>query len=125
MEEVLKHNNYKLRDLRNNRMHPIVHVSRLRRFRGGAELPDHMFVVDYFLDVRRVSVAQARGNSRLEFLVKWRQCPRSQSTWEPLEALEESMEEEVQQYLQQHASHPAIRSWQGRGRVAHMLAPSV
>ena len=105
------HNNYRLRDLRSNRAHPIVHIDRLRRFRGTQQLPADHFVVDRLLDVRRVSVAQARGPSRVEFLVKWRQYTKQDATWEPMEELRATMEDEVEEFLQKQAHHPAIRAW--------------
>ena len=102
-----------MRDLRDNRVHPEVHVDRLRRFHERHTLEQDEWVVDELLDVRRVKAAQARGPSRLEFLVKWRQFKKSESTWEPMEVLQENsaMADTIDEFLETHRSHPAVRQW--------------
>ena len=111
IEKAMGYNNYQLRDLRSNRMHSVVHIDRLRRYQGARQLPAEHFVVDQLMDVRRVSAAQARGPSRVEFLVRWRQYTQKDSTWEPMEALRESIADEVDAFIGNHSQHPAIRAW--------------
>ena len=77
VEKVLPHNNVKLRDLRDNRAHDVVHMDRLRLWKGSKALDQDEYVLDELLNVRRVSPKHARGPSRMEFLVKWRQYTRA------------------------------------------------
>ena len=95
IKALLPHNNVQLTDLRDNRLHDVVNLDRLRRYQGARAWGDDMFVLDELLDVRKVPKRQARGPSQVEFLVKWRQYRRQDSTWEPLEELKRTCPEEV------------------------------
>ena len=111
IEELREHNNVLLRDLRSRRLHPVVHLDRLRRFREHRQLAPDEYVLERMQDVRRVSVARARGRSRLEFLVKWKGYTQRESTWEPMETLRDTVPEEVDDFLQEQQHHPAVRAW--------------
>ena len=110
---ILPHNNVELRDLRDNRTHPLVHLDRLRAYHPAEALAPDMFVLDHLINARRVPAKAARGPSRVEFLVKWRQYTAAESTWEPMEELQKSCPEAVTEFLQQYPSHPALRSLTG------------
>ena len=47
----------------------------------------------------------------MEFLVKWRQYTRAESTWEPMEELNRTRADMVEEFIQKHPNHLAIRQW--------------
>ena len=79
VKEVLPDGNYKLWDLENVILSDIYPSARLRPYRtfiNEDELQPDEFIVDELMKVRGPLMSR-------EFLVKWRQFPRSQATWEP------------------------------------------
>ena len=115
IEEVSAFNNVKLRDLRNNRLHPEVHMNRLRLYKDDEALGEDEYLVDELLGVRRVKAGQARGASLVEFLVKWRGYGLKETTWEPLEALTDKCEDLVEEFCDRHARHPVVRWYRNSG----------
>ena len=116
VHKLLKHNNVLLRDLPDKRMHPVVHIERLRLYNGESQgLSQDQYVIDKLLNVRRVSPEAARGVSRLEFLVKWRQYRASEATWEPMETLIEDAEDLVKEFMHCEARHPVLRAYKKEG----------
>ena len=106
---LLPHNNVELRDLRDNRSHPVVHLDRLRAYHPKEKLSPDMYVLDELLNARKVSGKAARGPSGVEFLVKWRQYTTAESTWEPMEELKKTCPEAVEEFIQLYPTHPALR----------------
>ena len=77
--EVLPDGRYQLRDLENKMLNDEFDAANLRPYRAKIdkeELTGDEFVVDELMDKR-----DRQGTT--QFLVKWRQYPRSQATWEP------------------------------------------
>jgi hypothetical protein len=92
--EVLGHGRYKLTDLENNLIKDEFDVSNLRRYRthvDAEELQSDEYLVDELIRHRDRTGAR-------EYLVKWRQYPRSQATWEPRSELQRRCAELVQKY---------------------------
>ena len=83
--EVLKHDNYRLRDLHNRRLHDVVHVSRLQPCpTPDDDEPLHAeeYMVDSLLDQRMAP------NGEVHYKVRWYGLPLAQASWVPASALE-------------------------------------
>lgn len=85
---------YKLKLPASSLVHPVFHVSQLKKSIGKhhlviAELPDHLFqwsVLEKIIQQRSVS----RGmQQKVQGLIKWSNIPSSLATWEDLEALQQ------------------------------------
>jgi hypothetical protein len=91
VKAVLEGDRYQLCDLENNLIHDEFNVANLRPYRTHVDaeaLANDEYVVDYLLDMK------GRGADR-KFLVKWRQYPRNQATWEPRANLMDRCEDDV------------------------------
>ena len=93
ISEVLPDGNYRLRDLENKLLHdvfPAIHLRPYRTHVNTEELQPDEYIVDLLL--------KARGPlATREFLVKWRQYPRSAATWEPEKELRRRCSELIDQ----------------------------
>ena len=76
---ILPFNNVELRDLRDDRSRPVVHLDRLRAYHPKEKLAPDMYVLDELINARKVPGKVARGPSGVEFLVKWRQYTTAES----------------------------------------------
>ena len=77
--------------------HPVFHVSQLRKAVGATHLPQPLplqLAVDMELQDEPVNVlsirpAQVRGSVEQEVLIKWKNLPEFEATWELYSAIEE------------------------------------
>ena len=105
--EVLGDGNYKLGDLENNLICDRVHVSNLRHYLTKVDevpLGEDELLVDLLMK-RRLG-----ASGSMEYLVKWRQHPRSQASWVGESELRRRCAELVDEYEIDHprsARHPA------------------
>ena len=98
IEEVLDNGRYKLRDLENNIVTDEVDEYNLRPYRtvvDAEELTPDEYIVDELLKKRD-------QNGKIQYLVKWRQYPRSQATWEPRSELLRRCQELVDEFDENH-----------------------
>ena len=98
IEEVLDNGRYKLRDLENNIVTDEVDEYNLRPYRtvvDAEELTPDEYIVDELLKKRD-------QNGKIQYLVKWRQYPRSQATWEPRSELLRRCQELVDEFDESH-----------------------
>eukprot|EP00962_Isochrysis_galbana_P038479 scaffold13658_cov212-Isochrysis_galbana.AAC.1 len=79
VQKVLSNSRYKLRDLENRLVKDEVHISNLRPYHTITD-EDAVAEDEYLVE----ELLQRRGSgAKVEYLVKWRGYPRSESTWEP------------------------------------------
>ena len=105
IDEVLPNGRYKLRDLENGNIFDELEASNLRPYRTpteGGELAKDEFIVERLLGRRT-----KQGGRRVEYEVKWRGYPKSQSTWEPRSALELRCNELLEAYDEEHHVAPS------------------
>ena len=105
VEANLGRGNYRLRDLANNILDNNFHISQLRPYHSGETLAADEFVVDRLLDRR----PNHGPPSRFQYLVKWRQCPLTDATWEPRKELMRRCADLVDRYDVQFPLQPAQR----------------
>ena len=82
--EPLGSGNYRLRDLPNNMLDDVFHVSRLRAHPATAD-SEPLAADEYIVD--RITGHRGNRPPSRTYKVKWRQYPASAATWEPREAL--------------------------------------
>ena len=82
------------------RIHPVVNISKLRRYRRSPASfigrptpatrppPDCIDPAgDAVYEVERILARRTRGHGRIEYLVKWKGYPNEDCTWEPKRGL--------------------------------------
>ena len=106
IEAVIKEGKYRLTDLPNNIMDPEFGRKLLRPFYT-AEDESPLAADEYIVD-RILNHRSAKGAGK-QYLVKWRQCPISQATWEPRAELMRRCHELIDTYDQTHGSMPPPR----------------
>ena len=99
VQKVCGNDMYLLRDLENNIMHAVVHVSNLRRYEVVTDLEP--ITSDEWLVEALIG---HKGNTKHDrkYLVKWIQYTKAESTWEPRSELMRRCEEEVLAYERNH-----------------------
>lgn len=81
----------------NSQIHPIVHVSQLKRMLGDGEITDSRLPTvteeerPTFWPVRAIDYRQVKksGRFRWEVLIEWESLPLSEAIWENVEAMKE------------------------------------
>ena len=95
IKQVISDTAYKLELPMDMGIHPVFHVSKLKKYKDGfdqfpereVELKDRLPVVPAEEhEVERI-VGKRRVNGRVEYLVKWKEAAEWDNTWEPLEHL--------------------------------------
>lgn len=114
IEKIISSTSYRVRMPANVRTHPVFHASQLKLHRVSKEYPDRKgnredplviddedyYIVDTILDRRR-------HRRRIQYLVKWRGYPESESTWEPRSSLITASVGDVKELLDAFdATHP-------------------
>ena len=106
VDKVLPNGNYLLRDLPNNAVTSLFHVSQLRAYNAyvdAAALQEDEFLVDRLL-------ARRGQPNRRQYLVKWRGYPRTQATWEPRSELLRRCRKDVEEYDKANYPPPRVLS---------------
>jgi hypothetical protein len=105
VSEVVSEGRYRLQDLENNIINDEFDVSNLRPYRtvvDAEELQGDEYLIDRILKHR-----DRRGGR--EYLIKWRQYPISEATWEPRAEVERRAAVLVEEYDAHLALHPGTR----------------
>jgi len=106
VKKIINRNAYELELPPTLKIHPVVNISYLKRYRDGAELfPDRpiditrpppvvtedsgapIFDVDKILDHRHIG-----RTKRIQYLVSWKGYPIHEATWEPIENLDGALD---------------------------------
>ena len=93
-------------------IHPVFHVSRLKKFHRSAEFvrevsPPPPDLVEGHLEYEVESIARHRGEgARRRYLVIWKGYPLHEASWEPEQNLANAPEV-LAEYLQHIWSHPS------------------
>ena len=109
INQVINRNAYRLELPATLKIHPVINISFLKRYRDGVELfpsrPIHLtrpppiatedsgapiFEVEKILDHRRIGKSK-----RVQYLVSWKGYPVHEATWEPIENLDGALDSVV------------------------------
>jgi hypothetical protein len=104
--QVVSPTAYKLKLPDTLKIHPVFHVSLLERYL----LPDKEFGQEYseiplpefkddvpYYQLEKI-LKHRRRKGELEYLIKWKDYPLSESTWEPARVIEEDAPDHVREY---------------------------
>ena len=106
VQERVSNVNYRLELPQAMRIHPVFHVSLLEPAPRNATPDTTTEIEDEEPEYEVESVLDARSaNDTVEYLVKWKDYPHEENTWEPREHLT-GCPETVRQYHQQHPDRP-------------------
>ena len=110
VSKIINRNAYQLELPSTLRIHPVINISQLKRYKDGAALfptrpmeltrPDPVaiedsgapiFEVDKILDHRRIGKSK-----RIQYLVSWKGYPIHEATWEPIENLDGALDSVIE-----------------------------
>jgi hypothetical protein len=106
VKRVINANAYELELPSTLKIHPVINVSSLKRYKDGSkQFPDRPMPFDrpppvatedsgaQQFEVERVLDHRRMGRSkRVQYLIRWKGYPDSEATWEPIENLEGALE---------------------------------
>jgi len=103
---------------RYGRLHPVFHVSLLEpcHQRGDKSPSPIAFEIDGETEYAIESILSKRGKQgKIEYLVRWKNCPPSEDSWEPAHALEETEALDIFEAEQKDKPPPPSRKRQRTG----------